>query len=149
MQEQKTYDTLKVDQMAGELRVTLSKLKRRLRGEAHPGDFTLSQLSVLSRLETEGPATVSTLARAEAVRPQSMGATIAALEAAGLVSGTPDSKDRRQTILSVTDACRNWIQASRAAKEDWLSRAIRTQLTPVEQTTLADALELLKRIADS
>ena len=40
------------------------------------------------------------------MRPQSMGPLIAALEAAGLVSGAPDPKDGRQTMLSLTEACR-------------------------------------------
>ena len=92
--------------VAGELRVVLGKLKRRLREEASLGEFTLSQMSALSRLEREGPATVTTLARAEGVRPQSMGATVSVLEAAGFVTGSPDPADGRQTILSLTDTCR-------------------------------------------
>src|ERR1700730_5716483 len=129
--------------LAAELRVLIGKLKRRLREEAHSGDLTLSQTSVLSRLEREGPATVTTLARAEGVRPQSMGATVSALEVAGFVSGAPDPADGRQTILSLTTACRQWIKASRAAREDWLFRAIRTTLTPGEQEQLAATVELL------
>jgi DNA-binding MarR family transcriptional regulator len=78
-----------------------------------------------------------------------MGATISTLEAAGLVKGSPDPADGRQTILSLTDACRGMIQANRAAKEDWLFRAIQTKLSPAEQEQLATDLELLKRIADS
>jgi DNA-binding MarR family transcriptional regulator len=135
--------------LAADLRVLIGKLKRRLREEAHSGDLTLSQTSVLSRLEREGPATVTTLARAEGVRPQSMGATVSDLEAAGLVSGAPDPADGRQTILSLTVACREMIKASRAAREDWLFRAIRTKLTPREQAELAAGVELLKRLVDS
>ena len=104
---------------------------------------------MIIRLERDGPATVSALARAEGVRQQSMGTTISTLEAAGLVKGSPDPVDGRQTILSLTDACREMIQANRAAKEDWLFRAIQTKLSPAEQERLAAALELLKRIADS
>ncbi|MDB5834323.1 MAG: Transcriptional regulator, partial [Caballeronia sp.] len=135
--------------VAGELRVVLGKLKRRLREEASLGEFTLSQMSALSRLEREGPATVTTLARAEGVRPQSMGATVSVLEAAGFVTGAPDPADGRQTILSLTDACREWIKASRAAREDWLFRAIRTKLTLVEQEELATTVALLNRLVDS
>ena len=135
--------------VAGELRVLLSRLKRRLREEAHLGDFTGSQMSVLSRLERDGSATVTALARAEGVRPQSLGATVAVLEAAGLVSGTPDPADGRQTILSLTAACRERIQAGRAAREDWLFRAIQTKLTAAEQEQLAAGVELLKRLVES
>ena len=66
---------------------------------------------------------------------------------AGLVKGSPDPADGRQTILSLTDACRKMVKANRAAKEDWLFRAIRTKLSSAEQEKLAAALELVKRIA--
>jgi DNA-binding MarR family transcriptional regulator len=135
--------------VAGELRVLIGKLKRRLREESHLGDFTWSQVEVLVRLEREGPSTVSSLARAEGVRPQSMGETLSALKTAGLVSGAPDPNDGRQTVLSITDACRELIRAGRAAREDWLFRAIRTKLGTAEQEELARAVELLKRLVDS
>jgi DNA-binding MarR family transcriptional regulator len=135
--------------LASELRILISQLRHRLREQTHPGDFTWSQTSVIIRLERDGPATVSALARAEGVRQQSMGATISTLEAAGLVKGSPDPADGRQTNLSLAAACREMIQANRAAKEDWLFRAIQTKLSPAEQERLATDLELLKRIADS
>ena len=135
--------------LASELRVLIGKLKRRLREEAHSGDLTWSQTAVLSLLEREGPATVTTLAKAEGVRPQSMGATVSVLEAAGLVSGAPDPGDGRQTMLSLTPACREMIKLSRAAREDWLFRAIRTKLAARELEELATGVELLKRLVDS
>ena len=134
--------------LAGELRVLIGQLKRRLREQTNLGDITWSQVSVLSLLDRDGPATVTTLARAEGMRPQSMGATVATLEAAGLVSGSPDPSDGRQTLLSLTANGREWIKAGRAAREDWLSRAIQTKLAPAEQERLAAAVELLKRLVE-
>jgi DNA-binding MarR family transcriptional regulator len=135
--------------VAGELRVVLSKLSRRLREQAHAADLTGAQKSVLLRLERDGPATVTALARAEGVRPQSMGATISTLEAMGHVTGSPDPSDGRQTILSLTSACQEFIRAAREAKEDWLFRALQAKLAPGEQEQLASAIELLRRLADS
>jgi DNA-binding MarR family transcriptional regulator len=134
--------------LATELRATFGKLKRRLREQAGAGDLTPSQMSVLLRLEKEGPATTSNLARLEAMRPQSMGAVIAVLEAAGMVSGTPDPADGRQTILSLTDDCRNWIAEKRAARQDWLTRTLQARLSPAEQDRLMEAVELLGRLLD-
>jgi DNA-binding MarR family transcriptional regulator len=134
--------------MASELRVVLGKLKRRLREHANQGDLSLSQMAVLGYLDREGPSTVTTLARAEGVRPQSMGATVASLEEAGLVSGTPHPADGRQVMLALTAAAREWIKASRSAREDWLSQAIRSHLSPAEQEELAKAAVLLRRIVD-
>jgi DNA-binding MarR family transcriptional regulator len=139
-------ETARASALAGELRVLLSRLTRRLREQSQPGDISWPQKSVILRLGREGPATVTALARAEGVRPQSMGATIDTLEAAGLVSGAPDPTDGRQTILTLTAACQELISARRAAKEDWLFRAIQTKLTPQEQDELASATRLIQRL---
>ena len=135
--------------LAGELRTALGKLVRRLREEVPPGDLTWSQQKALLRLEREGPATATALAQAEGVRPQSMSATIAALKEAGLVAGTPDPADGRQTVLSLTDACRGEMKRMRAAKEDWLKRAIETQLSTAEQKELAAMLRLIDHLLES
>jgi DNA-binding MarR family transcriptional regulator len=134
--------------MAAELRVVLGLMKRRLRAQANKGELSLSQVAVLGTLDREGPATVTTLARAEGVRPQSMGATVAVLQEAGLVGGTPDPADGRQVMLSLTDTARTWLKASRAAREDWLSQAIRSHLTTAEQQELGAAVRLLRRIVE-
>lgn len=92
--------------------------------------------------------TTSSLARAEGMRPQSMGAVIAALDAAGLVRGAADPNDGRQTILSTTEACRRGIEEGRAARQDWLSRTIEARLSSEEQDHLLSAVKLLQRLAD-
>lgn len=135
--------------VAGELRVVLGQLVRRLREQASIGDLTRSQAAVLARLERDGPATMSTLARAEGIRPQSMGTIISVLEAAGLVSGAPDPADGRKTVLSLTDSAREQFATGRLAREDWLFRAIRTELSSAEQDQLASLVGLLVRLANS
>ena len=138
--------------VATELRAAFGKLKRRLREQVtageNVGDLAPSQVSVLLRLEKDGAATASSLARAEGMRPQSMASVVAALETAGLVRGAPDPNDGRQTLLSLTDACRKWVKEGRAAKQDWLSRTIAARLTAKEQDDLAKAVELLQRLVD-
>jgi DNA-binding MarR family transcriptional regulator len=147
----RTSDASKEARVGGlgdELRVAISRLIRRLREQTQEGDLTWRQQSVLLRLERDGPVTVSTLARAESVRPQSMRVTVASLETMGLVRGAPDPTDGRQTILSLTPACLKSRKTARAAKEDWLFRALQAQLTAREQDELAAAIRLLKRVAD-
>jgi len=100
-------------------------------------------------LDRAGPTTVSALARLEGVRPQSMGATVASLEDLGLVRGLPDPSDGRQTILSLTPKCESMIRSGRAARHQWLQRAISSKLTPQEQVQLRAALGLLNRIVDT
>ena len=145
---QSTSDASRTMALAGELRVTIGRLSRRLREETRPGNLTASQLSAVGRLDRDGPATVTTLARAEGVRPQSMGATIAVLEAEKLVSGRPDPADGRQTIYELTAECKRILKASRAAREDWLFRAIQAKLTAREQEKLGMCVALLERLTD-
>lgn len=135
--------------LAADLRAVMGKLKRRLREQAQFGDLTESQISTLSRLEREGSATVTALARAEGMRPQSMGAIVAALEAAGLVTRALDPNDGRQTLLFLTDACRERIKAGRAAREDWLLRAIQKNIAPAEHEHLEAAIDLLRRLVET
>jgi len=139
---------LRASILAQDLRALFGKLKRRLRDQADAGDLRPSQVSVLLRLEKDGPATASALARAEGMRPQSMAPVLAALEGAGLVSGAPDPDDGRQTLLSLTQACRKWVEDGRAARQDWLTRALQARLSPREQEDVARAVELLRRLVD-
>jgi len=132
--------------LAHQLRMFARKLKRRLREQADTGDLTPSQTAVLLRLEEHGPATTSALARAEGMRSQSMGSIVAVLEQAGLVAGMRDPTDGRQTLLSLTDHCRRWVQDSRAARQDWLSRTIEQRLSAAERDRLAGIMPLLLRL---
>jgi len=134
--------------LAAELHALIGRLKRRLREQASAGDLTQSQLAVLGHLDRQGPTTVTALARLAGVRPQSMGATVAGLEALGLVKGSPDATDGRQTILSLTPACRELIRSGRAARHDWLLKTIQSRLTPQEQAQLVAAMSLLNRLVD-
>jgi DNA-binding MarR family transcriptional regulator len=133
---------------ATDLRVLVGQLKRRFREKFNLGDLTSSQIAALRRLHTDGPATVTSLAHTEGMRPQSMGANIATLEAAGLVSGAPDPDDGRQTIWSLTAICKEKIKVGRIASEDWLIQAIQKNLSVEEQVELEKAIELLKRLVE-
>ncbi len=135
--------------IAAELGVLVGKLKRRLREAAPPGDLSWPQAAVIGRLARDGSTTVSDLARAENMRPQSMGVIVAALEEMALVRGAPDPADGRRTILSLTAKSEEWIKAHRKTRENWLSRLIGEKLSPDEQDALARGVELLKRIIES
>ena len=133
--------------VAGDLRAVIGKLSRRLREYSKPEGLTPSQVSVMLRLDRDGPTTVTALARADGERSQSMGATVAELEAAGLLVGAPHPTDRRQTVLSLTPASRELIRDGRSARIDWLFRSIQAHLSPQEQEELACAVRLLERLA--
>jgi DNA-binding MarR family transcriptional regulator len=134
--------------VAAEIRAVCGKLKRRLREHGGRSDLTPSQTAVLLRLEKDGSATVSSLARAEGMRPQSMSAIVTSLQEARLVRGAPDPGDRRQTLMSLTPKCLKWIQEGRAARQDWLTATISQKLSDREREKLQGALELLTRLIE-
>lgn len=132
--------------LAAELRTTFGHLKRKVRQQGGQNDFTSSQIAVILRLEKDGPATVSSLAKAEGMRPQSMSAVIAPLEEMGFVAGAADPKDGRKTLMSLTKACKKSIEAGRAARQDWLAQAIQQKLSTQEQKQVSSAIHLLARL---
>jgi DNA-binding MarR family transcriptional regulator len=134
--------------LAAEIRTVYRKLKLRVREQGGGNDLPPSQASVLLRLEKDGSATVSNLARAEGMRPQSMSAIVTPLQESGLVIGAPDPSDGRQTLMSLTPKCLKWLQEGRAARQDWLATTISQKLSVHEQEKLQAALELLKRLVE-
>jgi DNA-binding MarR family transcriptional regulator len=123
----------------------LGKLGRRLRGE---NAVPLPHLTVLSRLDGGGPQTTSGLAAAERMRPQSMAQTVAELEGDGLIDRRPDTNDRRQVLLELTDAGRNLLKEERRRRESWLMTAMTEELSPAERKLLVDAIAVLRRLAE-
>jgi len=138
---------LEVSRTAGELRALVGRLARRLRQTSVVGEMTLSQASVLSLLEREGPATPGVLATKEHISPQSMGAIVISLEALGLVSRTPDPTDGRCLVVSLTEAGLQIIHGARRQREERLARALADNFTDEEQQVLIAALPLLERLA--
>ncbi len=132
--------------LAADLRTVFRKLKLRVRLHGAGNDLTAAQTSVILRLEREGATTVSQLARAEGMRPQSMSAIVAPLQEAGLLRGVPDPGDGRKTLMSLTPKCSKMIEQGRAARQDWLTTTISHKLSHSEQQQLQTALELLERL---
>ena len=134
------------NRLAGDLRVVLGRLVRRLRAERR--DLSLAQLTVLGRLDRDGLTGVSAIAAAERVRPQSVASTVAALEEAGLISRRPDPGDGRRVVIELTPAGREALAVDRRRREGWLADAIARDLTADERRVLAEAVTLLRRLAD-
>ena len=131
--------------LASELRLIIGRLVRRMRAE---GRIPLAHGAVLGRLDRGGATTVSALATAERVRPQSMAQTVSELEADGLVSRRPDPTDRRQLLVELTDAGHATLAEERRHRDGWLARAIAEDLSPAERAAVEAAIEPLRRLAD-
>jgi DNA-binding MarR family transcriptional regulator len=145
--EQASSQQARSQQVSSDLQVALARVVRRLRQGHMPGDLTLSEWSVLARLDRGGPAGSGELAADERVRPQAMCATLAALEKRDLVIRTADPHDGRRAVISLADTGRQMLADRRSAKGERMGRALAT-FTESELRKLADAAELLDRLAN-
>jgi len=122
-------------------------LVRRARAASAAQGLSLTEALVMARLAKDGPATTADLARAEGMKPQSMGTTIAALEERGLVERKPHPTDGRQVNIELTDKGIAVRKSAKDAKRTWLAQAI-AQLDEPERETLFKAGEIIKRLAE-
>ncbi len=139
--------SISLEKAVTELSLAIGQLLRRLRTESNPDGLTWSQTVALARLERAGPTTTADLARAESVKPQSMGATLAELEREGLVERHPHPTDGRQVLFALTAEGIEARQKRSAAKQKWLLAAM-ARLDPGEQQTLMSAAALIKRLGE-
>lgn len=132
--------------LAGDLLTLYGRIRRtQLTGKAD--DVTASQTAALGRLLRYGETTVAELARAEGVRPQSMGATVQALEDLGLVERRPDPADGRRALVRATD------RGARAREDAWTTRTrVLTDrlaaLPDADRDTVARAIAILTPLTE-
>jgi DNA-binding MarR family transcriptional regulator len=139
--------TLTEAEIAARLRVSATRLARRLRRE-NAGELTPSQVSALVAISTHGPLTLGELAEHERVAPPSITKAVAKLEADGLVAREADPNDRRVSRVSTTPAAEGLLAENRKRKTAWLTTRIR-ELDAAEQARLVEALDVLDRLAST
>jgi DNA-binding MarR family transcriptional regulator len=133
---------------AADLRVSLLRVVRRLRAEKSDQELTDGQYSVLAVLDRNGPLTPRALAEYERVQPPSMTRILSGLLDRGLVDRAGDPTDRRQVIVGLTESGTLAVQETRRRRDAWLARRL-ADLEPKERAILAQASEILRRIADT
>jgi DNA-binding MarR family transcriptional regulator len=149
MPAESTLQEPDVTEVAAALRVSIGLLLRRMRQVRPDGELSLPETSALARLDRSGPATSSALAKKEQISPQSMGATLAALEARGLVARQPDPDDGRRAVLTLTGAGQQVLRDKRSARVAQLAAALSSAFSPAEVLQLKAAAPLLERLAHS
>jgi DNA-binding MarR family transcriptional regulator len=137
-----------LETVVADLALAVGRLLRRLRSEANPSELNLSQMGALARLEQIGPMTTADLARAESMKPQSMGTVLVSLEQERLVQRQAHPTDGRQVLFALTERGLHKRRQRRIAKRDWLVAAA-AKLDPTDLQTLAAAIPLIRRIAES
>jgi DNA-binding MarR family transcriptional regulator len=139
---------LELIEVAAAVRASVGMLMRRMRQVPAPGDLSVPESSALSKLDRGGPTTAGALARQEQISPQSMGTTLAGLEARGLVERRADPADGRRVVLSATEAGRQALADKRSARTELLAGALSAGFTRAELRQLMTAAPLLERLAE-
>jgi DNA-binding MarR family transcriptional regulator len=144
-----TSDEPDVEQVAAALQLSIRLLRRQLRQSQVDGhdDLTLPETSALALLDRGGPTTSGALAKIEQISPQSMGATLGALETRGLVERQADPTDGRRVVISITDAGNAALRIRRTARTEQLADALSAGFTNLELRELMTAAPLIERLA--
>jgi DNA-binding MarR family transcriptional regulator len=136
-----------IDDIASRLRQVVRLVYRRVQTETGEGSPTRSEAAALSWLDERGPMTLRSLADLEQVRQQSMSQSVDALQERGWATRSPDPGDRRQVIITLTEAGRAALETGRNVRQAWIVDAMQRLLDDEERHVLARSLDLLERIA--
>lgn len=134
------------DDLPQELRLSVTRLARRLRTEADTG-ASPSMLAALATIDRHEPLTLSELAAHEHIQPPSATAVAARLEEAGLITRDVDATDRRVSRLRPTAEGRKLLERARSRKTAFLAGRLR-RFTDNERATLRKAVALLNRVLE-
>jgi len=132
--------------LAGELRLAVHRLTRRLRQQTPTDDLTLTQLSALTVIWRDGPLTAGDLAAKEQVRPPSITRVLTTLEGLGLIERMGNPRDGRQVLVQITALGGNRMSEYIRAKELWLEQEL-AALTQQDRDLLARASILFHQLA--
>ena len=132
----------------GDLRIAIGQAARRIRAERGGAGLADPQYTVLLWLNKRGPLTPGQLADLERIQPPSMTRTVNCLADLGLVAKAPHPTDGRQVVVTLTDAGEAEVEETRRRRNVWLAGQLEA-MAPDERRVLADATELLRRIAQA
>ncbi|WP_141939803.1 MarR family winged helix-turn-helix transcriptional regulator [Microbacterium sp. SLBN-154] len=132
---------------ASDFRMATFRLARRLRAERAIDSMSDGQFAVLAVLKMFGSHTLGELAERERVTAPSMNRTVNCLEEAGYLTRTPDDADRRKVNITLTPAGREVVEETVRRRDAWLEQAL-AELTPAERRLLAEAADLMRKVAD-
>lgn len=99
------------------------------------------------RIKRNGPTTLSELAAADGITPQSMARTVGDLVEDGMLRRDPDPNDGRQIILSLTDKAEQSLEHLQSQRDSWLAMVMLARLSAEEREMLRVAARLLDRLS--
>ena len=135
-----------LEETAAHLRLVINRAARRMRQEAGT-ELGASSASALTTVELHGPLTPSELAEIERIKRPTATRILRGLEEEGLVERTPDPKDGRSALITITADGRERLRRLRRRKNAYLARRMR-DLDRDEVASLERAAQILERLLE-
>ncbi|WP_163508795.1 MarR family winged helix-turn-helix transcriptional regulator [Fodinicola acaciae] len=136
-----------VDQdVAGRLRIAISRISHRLRLQAQSDDMTPTRLSALAIVAKNGPLRLGDLAARLGTSAPTMSRIVDWLLQQGLVDRWPDPDDQRAGLIGMADRGTAWLDEIRTRNTGYLAEKLAI-LSERELAALAAAVPVLERIA--
>jgi DNA-binding MarR family transcriptional regulator len=138
-------DSMTDAELAGVVRMAVLRAARKMRTQRVNTAVTLSQLSALATVDKSGPMSAGEVAAIEQVQPPSMTKILAALETSGLITRSARPDDRRQSVIAISPAGAELLEAETRIREEWLALQL-AKLPAVDREKLLLASEVLERL---
>jgi DNA-binding MarR family transcriptional regulator len=103
-------------------------------------DLDRSAYAILCRLDDEGPQRLGALATTFGLDPSTITRQVQSLERAGLAERSTDPRDRRVSLLALTDTGLHAVQTTRQHRRNQLNEIL-ADWSPEETETFAAILE--------
>jgi DNA-binding MarR family transcriptional regulator len=135
--------------IASSFRHIISGFSKRLRKTVSSVDnLSLSEFSTLSYLYHENSLSATELAKLIMVKLQSMSELLNRLQGLGIIEKKTSEVDKRKSLISLTPKGRQIVEQTRYERDEWLTQAIDSTLSPTEKKILEDALAVMTKVMD-
>jgi DNA-binding MarR family transcriptional regulator len=131
-----------VEAIIGDMREVMQYLHRRSPPALETLDLSMAQLKVLFAVSCRGPLTVSELAERLAISPPTASHLVERVVQLGLVTRREDERDRRRTLVELTERGEALLRQLRQGSEQaW--RDLLVQLSPEDLEALLRGVRAL------
>lgn len=134
--------------IAARIRPAMTKLYVMYFRIAEQSDLTGPQLSIMARLQDNGPSRISQIAREEGIRMPTASNALHQLEQRELVERIRDEQDRRGVRVRLTSLGETELERVGAERTRYLAEMLGT-LGEEDLVRAGDLVEIINKLADS
>ncbi|RSZ61433.1 MarR family transcriptional regulator [Corynebacterium hylobatis] len=136
------------EDIAARIRPAMTKLYVMYFRISEQSDLTGPQLSIMARLQDNGPARISQIARAEGIRMPTASNALHQLEQRELVERIRDEQDRRGVRVRLTRLGESELERVGEERTKYLADMIGT-LSEEDLERASDLVDIINKLADS